>query len=242
MSGQVSSVRAVDTSSGIAQYVVVAGETSDGMLICATDSGNAPCTRGYDPNMIGVVADKPAVSFQIETPTDGTVPIVDSGKAYVRVSGANGALVTGDFVTSSEIAGVAIKSLKSGYVLGTVTENWQPDNPEETKLLPVSIGIKPAILSTSASNNLVELIKQGMESAFMTPLSALRYVVAGIILILSVSFGLSHFGKLAKSGVEAVGRNPLASKAIQLSVLFNVFLTVGIILVGVAVAYLTLAL
>ena len=242
LSGQVSRVRAVDTSSGIAQYVVVTGETSDGMIICATDEGNTPCTRGHDPNMIGVVTDSPAVSFQTETPVAGTLPIIDGGQAYVMVSGINGGVVAGDFVTSSETAGVAVKALKSGYVLGAVTTDWQPDDPSQTKLLPVSIGIKPVILSTSASNNLIEVIKQGMESAFMTPLSALRYVVAGIILILSVGFGLTHFGKLAKSGVEAVGRNPLASRAIQLSVMFNVLLTVGIILVGVAVAYLTLAL
>ena len=242
MSGQVSSVRAIDTSSGIARYIVASGETQDGTVICATETGNVPCTRGYDANMVGVVASTPAVSFQTETPAAGTVPIVDGGKAYVRVSGVNGGVVAGDFVTSSLEAGVAVKALKSGYVLGTVTQDWQPENPEDTKLIPVSIGIKPAILSTSASDNLFELIKQGMESAFMTPLSALRYVVAGIILILSVGFGLTHFGKLAKSGVEAVGRNPLASKAIQLSVMFNVLLTVGIILVGVAVAYLTLAL
>jgi hypothetical protein len=242
MSGQVSSVRAVDTSSSIAQYIAISGETSDGMLICAGETGNVPCTRGYDPNMVGVVASTPAVSFQTETPASGTVPIVNSGKAYVRVSGVNGGVVAGDFVTSSLESGVAVKALKSGYVLGAATQDWQPENPEDTELLLVSIGIKPAVLSTSASDNLFELIKQGMESAFMTPLSALRYVVAGIILILSVGFGLTHFGKLAKSGVEAVGRNPLASKAIQLSVMFNVLLTVGIILVGVAVAYLTLAL
>jgi len=242
LNSQVSGVRATDTSSSIAQYITVIGETTNGTIICATDSGNAPCIRGYDPNMVGVVTNNPAVSFQTETPLIGTVPIVNSGKTYVLVSGINGALAEGDFVTSSEIAGVAVKALKSGYILGTVTTNWQPNSSDETKLLPVSIGIKPTILSTSASNNLVELIKQGMESAFMTPLSALRYIVAGIILIISVGFGLTHFGKLAKSGVEAVGRNPLASKAIQLSVMFNVILTVGIILVGVAVAYLTLAL
>jgi len=170
------------------------------------------------------------------------VPILDSGKAYVLVSGENGGLKSGDFITSSEIAGVAVKALKSGYVLGTAIEDWEPVNPSNTTSLLISVSIKPSVLSTSASSNLIELSKQGLESVFMTPLSALRYIVAGAILIISVSFGLSHFGKLAKSGVEAVGRNPLASRAIQLSVFFNVVLTVGIILMGVAVAYLTLIL
>ena len=63
MSGQVSRVRAIDTSSGIARYIVASGETSDGTVICATETGNVPCTRGYDANMVGVVSSTPAVSF-----------------------------------------------------------------------------------------------------------------------------------------------------------------------------------
>jgi len=235
-------VQAVNISSGVAQYVLVAGETLNGSVICASDTGNRLCERDSDPNMVGVVTLNPAVSFQAEVPQEGTVPIVDSGKAYVLVSGQNGEIKAGDFITSSGKNGVATKAIKSGYVLGTAVESWQPNNSDDQTSLLVSVAIKPAVLSTSASNNLVELIRQGLESAFLTPLTAFRYMVAGMILIISVVYGLSHFGKLAKSGVEAVGRNPMASKAIQLSVLMNVVLTVGIILVGVIVAYLTLVL
>lgn len=235
-------VRAQDVSSGVAQYIEIAGEVRDGAVICGSEASARACAAGYDPNMMGVVTLTPAVSFGVATPSAGTVPVTSTGNSYVMVSGVNGAIAPGDFVTSSEAEGVAVKALKSGYVLGVAVEGFAGETAEDRGKILVTIGVRPAVLSTGAGENLVEMIKQGMESAFLTPLSALRYIVAGILVILSVGFGISHFGKLAKSGVEAVGRNPLASRAIQLSVLFNVVLTVGIIGVGVLIAYLVLVL
>lgn len=229
-------------ASGVAQYVLLSGEIEDGMLVCATPTGNELCSREGDPNMLGVVTLNPALSFAEATPSAGQVPVADGGKVTVLVSGANGEIREGEFVTSSSRAGYAVKAIKSGFVLGTALADFVPTSPESTGTITVAVAIKPAVLSTKAGNNLLEMIKQGVEAAYLSPVSALRYVVAGIILIVSVGFGLSHFGKLAKSGVEAVGRNPLASKAIELSVLLNVILTVGVILVGVTVAYLVMAL
>jgi len=58
-------VLAADVSSGISQYIAVSGEAVDGAVICTDETGNSPCTRAYDPNMIGVVSLSPAVSFQV---------------------------------------------------------------------------------------------------------------------------------------------------------------------------------
>lgn len=232
-------VRAEDVSSGVAQSMLVNGETQNGTLVCTRDNTTTPCAYPYDPNMSGVMSIAPAVAFESTEPQQGYVPVVASGKAYVRVSTRDGNITAGDYLTSSDMPGVAVKARKSGYVLGTALQAY--DQHSEGIIL-ASISVRPAVLSTNANNNLVEMIRQGMEAAFMTPLSAMRYVVAGIIVILSVGFGFAHFGRLAKSGVEAVGRNPLASRAIQLSVLFNVVLTVGVIGVGLGIAYLVLSL
>jgi len=235
-------VVAAEVSSGVAQYVHLPQEVSDGMVVCSSTNGYNLCQTGYDPNMTGVVTLSPAVAFGEATPSAGMVPMVSNGKAYVLVSGENGAIVAGDFVTSSTQTGIAVKGMKSGYVLGTAAEPFNGTSRDQKETILVNIGVRPAVLTGGASNNLIEMVKQGMESAFLTPLSSMRYIVAGILVILSVGYGLAHFGKLAKSGVEAVGRNPLASRAIQLSVLFNVVLTVGIIGVGVIIAYLVLSL
>lgn len=235
-------VMAAEMSSGVAQFVSIPGEIRDGMVVCAVGAVNTPCERGYDPNMIGVVTLSPAVSFGTENPAVDMSPIVAAGQAYVLVSGSGGEIKVGDFVTSSIQPGVAEKAIKSGYVLGSVVEAWVPQSAEEIKPILVSLAIKPAVLSVGASSNLIEMIKQGVEAAFLSPLSALRYVAAAIIVIAASIAAFVYFGKVAKSGVDAVGRNPLASKAIAMSVMLNVGLTIVIMGVGVGIAYLILTL
>jgi len=237
--GVVAPSLAQDTSSGVAQSLAIQGEVMDGSLVCTQDNQAKLCVNGYDPSMAGVVTKTPAVAFDTVEPREGYVPVVTSGKAYVRVSAREGGIAQGDYLTSSDIAGVAVKAKKSGYVLGTALQEY---TGSEVGVILATIDVRPAVLTTNANGNLVEMIKQGMEAAFMTPLSAMRYVIAGIVIVLSVGFGFIHFGRLAKSGVEAVGRNPLASKTIELSVLFNVILTIGVIGVGVVIAYLILSL
>jgi F0F1-type ATP synthase membrane subunit c/vacuolar-type H+-ATPase subunit K len=50
---------------------------------------------------------------------------------------------------------------------------------------------------------------------FSCPLSALRYVAASVIVVAAAIAAFVYFGKVARSGVDAIGRNPLASKAIK---------------------------
>jgi hypothetical protein len=231
-----------DVSTGVASALPFSGEHSpDGGIICQIEGQNRLCNADSDPNMTGVITESPAAMFDTEISRSGYLPVVTSGKAYVLVSTENGAISVGDYLTSSKIhEGVAVKAMKSGFVMGVAMSAYDNPDPTQYGKVLVVLGIKPAILSSKAGDNLIELIKQGMESAFMTPLSALRYVVASILVIGSIGFGFVHFAQIAKKGVEAVGRNPLASKAINLSILMNISLTLSIVLGGLFISYLIL--
>ena len=54
--------------------------------------------------------------------------------------------------------------------------------------------------------------------------------------------GFIYFGKMSKTGVEAIGRNPLAGKQIQFNVILHLAVTVAIVLAGLAMAYFILIL
>lgn len=228
--------------SGVAVDVVIGGEVSDGVVVCSTKQGYELCFRGSDPNMFGVVTTNPSVQLVSESTPSGKLqyPVVSSGKIQVRVSSINGVIKAGDFVTSTGVVGVAGKALKSGYVLGTAIDTWEIEDTEQIGVIGVNLGIKPAVMSARATTNLISMIKEGVEASFLSPLSALRYVVAGIVVTASVVAGLIFFGKVARGGIEAIGRNPLASKMIEFSVVMNVILTMIIMLVGVAIGYLIL--
>jgi F0F1-type ATP synthase membrane subunit c/vacuolar-type H+-ATPase subunit K len=63
-----------------------------------------------------------------------------------------------------------------------------------------------------------------------------------IVVLGSMILGFLSFGRAAAKGVEALGRNPAASRIIHLGIIFNVAIVVAIALAGLAVAFLILRL
>lgn len=228
-----------DTSSAMAVSVVINGDQiEDGQIVCSTAEGNLLCNQPYDTAILGVVATDPVIFLQNRA-LEGSYPLVTSGKAFVKVTNSAGNISIGNFVTTSTIAGTGQKATRSGYVIGTALQRY--DGTGEAKIL-VSIGIRPAIVAEGIKGNLLETLRQGLTSVYLTPLNALRYILAMVVTVIAFILGFMYFGRVAKTGVEAVGRNPLASREIQLSVVFNIVLTVIIMIAGLALAYLILIL
>jgi len=245
----VSVVRAQEAPSGIAVTVpVVDQEAIDGDILCATETGYGRCTVGYDPSIYGVLTASPAVVLEATQSATGEnlQPVSTSGTVLVRVSSRNGTISVGDFVTSSEEPGVGQKSEGAGYVLGSALDPFDTEDPADIGKIYVSLSVRPpgiaATNQSSVRGNLVDTFRQALAAPVLAPLASLRYVLAALVTIIAFTLGFLYFGKVAKSGVEAIGRNPLAGKLIELSVIFNVILTLGIVGVGVGIAYLILIL
>lgn len=219
------------SSSGVAVSVSLT-ETNieDGSVICSS----AVCTKPYDPSVMGVYTENPSILLENTTLIDGK-PVISSGKVYVRFEGS---INKGDYVTTSEKPGVAVKATHNGYVLGTALEDFAGPSG---KLL-VSLGMRPAVLASGASDNLWEALRQGLSSVYLTPLAVLRYIAAMIIVIAAFVLGFAYFGRVARSGVEAVGRNPMAGRTIEFTVILNIVLTIVIMGSGLLLAYIILVL
>lgn len=209
----------------------------DGAIICNGPNGNEPCARDYDSGIMGVYSASPAINLDDASLVDGK-PIVSSGKVRVRVSTAAGKIKVGDYITSSKTLGVGQKANKSGYALGTALENLEDD----MGMISVSLGIRPAVLATTVGDNLWESLRSGLNSLYLTPLAALRYILAMLIVVGSFMLGFVYFGRVAKSGVEAIGRNPLAGRTIELGVIVNLIFTGLIMVLGLTLAYFILRL
>jgi len=63
-----------------------------------------------------------------------------------------------------------------------------------------------------------------------------------MVVIASFVVGFSSFGKISGKSVEALGRNPLASRDIKSAVVFNFIFTFGIMIIGIVLSYLVLVL
>jgi F0F1-type ATP synthase membrane subunit c/vacuolar-type H+-ATPase subunit K len=236
-------VNAQVTSSGIALPINLkeGEEVTDKSIVCSMDGGYGLCSRAYDTEMYGVITNNPSASLEYEDKT-GVALVMTSGSVVVRVTAKNGNIQKGSLVTTSDIPGVGQLADKNGYVLGTALEDFKPPNPNDTGEINIAINIHPAAGMTGARSNLLTVLREGATAPLFEPLDSLRYLLAALILLLSFILGFAYFGRVSRSGVEAIGRNPLASRMIQVTVLMHVLITAVIIFIGFGMAYLILIL
>lgn len=197
-------------------------DVQEGDIVSFVDGEYQLSKDSFDPKMIGIVNTNPAISFNGDN-FEYTVPVTYTGRTYVRVSTISGDIKGGDYITTSSIPGIGARADGYGYILGIALADYKQSDPEKVGLVPIAINIRPETPFTKLAEN---------------PFQTLRYLLAFLVAITSMIAGMVYFGKVARSGVEALGRNPLAAHVIEFGVFINLGLTLGIIVVGVVLAYL----
>lgn len=213
-----------------------ADDPVDGDVVCSSKEGYVLCSEEYSQEMFGVVDENPALAFGSDV--EESVFVVSSGVARVRVKNTNGGIAEGDLVTSSTQAGVGQLAVNNGYVLGTALGSLEGDEG----VIPISLKIHPTTSLSDAGTNLWETLKKGLSAPILGPVATLRYLLAAVMVAGSFGLAFFYFGRMAKAGLEAVGRNPLARGSIMVMVTFNIMVSIAIAAAGVGVAYLILIL
>lgn len=233
---------AEDTALGIANYFSIGdSDVKDGDIVSFSPKGYFLSKTPYDPMVVGVMTDNPAISLNFESVTK-TYPVISSGNAYVNVSGANGAIKNGDPITSSSTPGVGMKADRSGYVLGSALEDFSPSKPDEVFKIAIALNVHFSTTKAAAKTGFWDILNFSALATYEQPTVVLKYFVAALILILSFVLGFISFGRIANKGIEALGRNPLAGRMIQIGIILNVMITIAIIGSGLIIAYLILRL
>ncbi|MEK7173517.1 MAG: hypothetical protein AAB710_00355 [Patescibacteria group bacterium] len=192
-----------------------------GDIISLVDGKYALSSEAFDPSVAGVVVNNPTLVVGRLQDSQSYV-IVSSGITLVRVSTFNGPIAAGDYITTSTIPGIGAKADEFGIIIGTALEDYAEPNAERVASIAVNLDIGTYGLLTNLTSN---------------PRVAFRYVLAFVIAAASVIAGFVYFGKVARTGVESLGRNPLAARLIYVSVFFHLFLTIGIMAIGILIAY-----
>lgn len=214
----------------------------DGSILSASRQGAAVfSTLAYDPQVVGVVSRDAAIILNTSGTTKG-VPVIPNGTVYILVSSRDGNIKKGDLLTTSTIPGVAVKALKDGYVLGTALEDYSNSNKKQVDKIAIDLNLhyfnsKPTILGT-----LSDIFKIALLPTKDSPTPIYKYLAAAAVVIASFVLAFMTFGRTAAKGVEALGRNPAASKIIHLGIIFNVTIVGLIVLAGLVVAFLILRL
>jgi len=116
--------------SDIGEYINVVGDESQyeaGDVLSAStlqavhfEKSSTP----YDYKLAGVVTETAGLIAGGGEDNHGNIIIALAGRVPVKVSTANGPIKIGDYLTSSDILGVAVKAIEPGPVLGMALENF----------------------------------------------------------------------------------------------------------------------
>lgn len=236
-----------DLGIGVARYVTIKETVENGDIISIVGNEYKKTSVEYDPQMVGVVNLNPAVSFEYNV-VENSYPILDTGELLLKVSTINGPIKKGDVLSSSTNPGVAMKSNKIGFVIGTALQDYTESDKQKVGLIRADVNIHYSYSgiaikdSGKVQKTFSDVFTLSSIATYESPIKAFKYLMAAILIILSIVFGFFVFGRIASFGVEAMGRNPLAKNVIGLSIIVNVVITVAIIAAGVLVAYLILVL
>lgn len=232
-----------NVSLGIANYVPIKGDNiKNGDIISSSEGGYILSKIPYDPLVIGVVSTNPAVSLNIEGSDKDTYPVVSSGNVEINVTTQNGNIKSGDLITSSNTPGAGMKAKQTGYILGRALDDFTSGNKNEVGKINIALNLRYSFSSQNTPTSLKDLLSLSVLATYESPSAVFKYIVAGVVILLSFILGVVSFGRVANTGVEALGRNPLAGKMIQFGIVLNVLITLSIIAAGFGMAYLIIRL
>lgn len=224
-------------------------QANDGDIIISTEKGLTRATSPYSPRIIGVVQDNPLVVYR--DPKKPGRPIERSGTVKVNVTDFTGPINIGDYVTSSVIPGKGQKALQSGFILGIATEALPKgkttrnyEGHEVTNVGQISVAIRIGYIDINQDRSILRFLDAFLASLFQNVkdpekfIQLTKYMLAAIALLLSLLVAAMTFIRASINGIQAIGRNPLAKRAIFVSIGLNMLLTLLTFSVGAGVALL----
>ncbi len=234
-------------------YEIVDNQAVEGDIVVIGETGLVRAEKSFDNKMFGVIQEHPLFVYRNQDVTNGK-PVVRSGTALVNVTTLNGPVRYGDYITSSPIAGKGQRVSESGYVLGVALEAFDgggetvagPNGQVAAGKIRLAVRIEYAELTNPRfAGRLFSFIGSSFLENIQDPRrlgEIIRYLAAGMVILLSFAFGFLTFSRSIFKGVEALGRNPLAKNSIQLSMIINIIMLVVTGLIGIVASILIIRL
>ena len=209
-------------------------------------------------DMFGVTVAPSEVPVSISDPSQNQVFVATQGHADVLVSDQNGPIKSGDFVTISALDGVGMKGDRNEeLVLGKALTGFAGGGDRASTAsikLPSGVakelGLKRITVDISVSRNPIysgdsvagvpSILSKTARLVSSKPITAIRiYACLGILLLALIVGGMIIYSGV-HTGMHAVGRNPLAKKAIFRSLITVTLMALIVVTIGLIAVYLLL--
>ena len=133
----------------------------------------------YDPTALGIVSDNysdfSSTGYNVPE-SDNPMPIALVGRVPVRVNLENGPIEVGDYVTTSSVPGVGMKSTQPGTVIGQALSGYDGTQTENTVMVFVRSSYNDPSLSIDADGN-INLQRSGSTKLFATTDNDAAFIV-----------------------------------------------------------------
>jgi hypothetical protein len=220
-----------------------------------------PLKQSDGDKMLGVVVapDASAVTLTPETGTKQQVFVATSGHYDVLVSNQNGIIVPGDYISISAVTGIGMKADQDqAVILGKAVSGFTGTNNVISKVglkdslghqstvaigrITVNLNIAHNPLQQKATDFLPAFLAKATTTIAAKPVSAARVYLGMAILVVSgfVTANIVYSG--IRSGMIAVGRNPLSKKSIIKSLIQSITGGLIVFIAGIFAVYLLLKL
>jgi len=203
--------------------------------------------------MVGVVTQ--GAVLEVSDGNGRELQVATGGRAQVLVSDINGAIKAGDKITTSPINGVGMKTMTSGYIVGTAMANFSAaesitsqtvlskDGKKQAVkvgLLPVQVGVVYYDSEADTSSILPSFLLKFVNAVAGKEVSILRISIAMVVLLIgTLSIGLILVSAV-RSSIVSIGRNPLAARAVHRGLFQVLLITLGILVAMLGIIYIIL--
>lgn len=209
-------------------------------------------------DMLGVATAATEAPVSISNPEQKQVFVATYGRYDVLVSNENDVIKPGDFITISSVDGVGMRADGDDeIILGKALIGFAGTNDFESTLklqdnaggervvamkrIPVELTVaRSPIYTGDTIAGVPNFLSSIARSVTKKPVTALRiYACLGVlILALTIAGGVMYSG--IRTGMTAVGRNPLAKKAIVRNLITVILMSLIIVAIGLTAVYLLL--
>ncbi|MEO7364231.1 MAG: hypothetical protein ABIV43_01840 [Candidatus Saccharimonadales bacterium] len=220
-----------------------------------------PLTAATAEKMLGIVIPNNTVTIVLtpSTVTKQQVLVATTGRYSVLVSNQNGPVKSGDYLTISAISGVAMKAgITDQQVIGQATADFSGSANvissvtlknqigKDTKVAIGRVGVAINIAHNPLDQKTVDFVPAFMvglaQAVANKSVSVARIYLSTVVLIISsVVTGIMLYSGI-RSGMIAVGRNPLSKKSIIKSLIQTILAGMCVFIVGIVAVYLLLKL
>lgn len=243
-----------DADSSVQLGMIVKLQKKDAAIVVPLDEKSIK-------TMLGVVVPqgKSTIVLTPETTKQQQVLVATTGRVSVLVSNQNGPIQAGDQVTISSVSGIAMKATsQQEQILGTAAGNFtgSGDVVGNVKLkdslgressvsigrIQVDLNITRNPLAQKTVDFLPGFLVNYANSIANKPVSVARIYAATLLLACTAIITSNMMYSGVRSGMNAVGRNPLSRKSIVRSLIQTVIGGLIVFIAGVFAVYLLLKL